>query len=61
MGPRLRGDDSFVGAPLAPPSNVSRPHIAEQKSRDLPLLDFLAAFGDPVAAVVAVDVQRLVY
>src|SRR6202795_3500278 len=37
------------------------PHIPEQESRDLPLLDFLAAFGDAVAAVVAVDVfERLV-
>src|ERR1700730_5802685 len=37
------------------------PHIAEQESRDFPLLDFLAAFGDAVAAVVAVDVfERLV-
>jgi hypothetical protein len=42
-------------------SVLPRPHIAKQKSRDFPLLDFLAAFGDAVAAVVAVDVQRLVY
>ena len=40
---------------------LPRAHIAEQKSRDLQLLDFLAAFGDAVAAVVAVDVlERLV-
>src|SRR5712671_6314682 len=40
---------------------LSRSHIAEQKSRDLALLDFLAAFGDAVAAVMAVDVlKRLV-
>src|SRR5665811_596423 len=37
------------------------PHIAEQESRDLALLDFLAAFGDAVAPVMAVDVfERLV-
>src|SRR3954464_11204307 len=52
MGPRLRGDDK---------SPFPRPHIAEQESRHLALLDFLAAFGDAVAAVVAVDVlERLV-
>jgi hypothetical protein len=40
---------------------LPRPHISEQKSRHLPLLDLLAAFGDAVAAVVAVDVlERLV-
>src|SRR5829696_8674697 len=40
---------------------LPRSHIAEQKSRHLALLDFLAAFGDAVAAVVAVDVfERLV-
>src|SRR5258707_11936524 len=40
---------------------LPRPHIAEQESGDLALLDFLAAFGDAVAAVVAVDVfERLV-
>src|SRR5205823_13000439 len=40
---------------------LPRPHIAEQESRHFPLLDFLAAFGDAVAAVVAVDVfERLV-
>jgi hypothetical protein len=37
------------------------PDISKQEPRHLPLLDFLAAFGDAVAAVVAVDVQRLVY
>src|SRR5580704_1772615 len=43
------------------PSVLPRPHIAEQKPRDLSLLDFLAAFGDAVAAVVAIDVlERLV-
>ena len=43
------------------PSMLARAHIAEQKPRDLPLLDFLAAFGDAVAAVMAVDVfERLV-
>src|SRR5216684_6634969 len=43
------------------PSVLSRPHIAEQEPRDLPLLDFLTAFGDAVATVVAVDVlERLV-
>src|SRR5216684_2614787 len=51
-----RGDGS---APR--PSMLPRPHIAEQKSRHFPLLDFLAAFGDAVAAMVAVDVfERLV-
>src|SRR5215217_7587708 len=48
---------------LCPPYSLMlpRPHIPEQESRDLPLLDFLAAFGDAVAAVVAVDVfERLV-
>src|SRR5216683_5456087 len=51
-----RGDGS---APH--PSMLPRPHIAEQKSRHFPLLDFLAAFGDAVAAVVTVDVfERLV-
>src|SRR6267142_1089099 len=48
-----------MGCPT--PSMLSRPHIAEQESRDLALLDFLAAFGDAVAAVMAVDVfERLV-
>src|SRR6267154_6104565 len=43
------------------PSMLPRPHIAEQKSRHFPLLDFLAAFGDAVAAVMPVDVfERLV-
>src|ERR1700726_4058698 len=43
------------------PSMLPRSHIAEQKSRDLALLDFLAAFGDAVAAVMPVDVlERLV-
>src|ERR1700730_18305563 len=43
------------------PSVLPRPHIAEQESRDFALLDFLAAFGDAVPAVVAVDVlERLV-
>src|SRR5260370_41360394 len=37
-----------MGCPT--PSMLSRPHIPEQKSRDLALLDFLAAFGDAVAA-----------
>src|SRR3954464_13011353 len=37
------------------------PHIAEQKSGHLALLDFLAALGDAVAAVVAIEVlERLV-
>jgi hypothetical protein len=40
---------------------LPRAHIPKQKSRHFPLLDFLAAFGDAVAAVVAVDAQRLVY
>src|SRR4051794_9912259 len=38
------------------PSPFPRAHIPKQKPRDLALLDFLAAFGDAVAAVVAVDV-----
>src|ERR1700684_1299731 len=43
------------------PSMLARAHIAEQKSGDLALLDFLAAFGDAVAAVMPVDVlERLV-
>src|SRR5258705_11422628 len=43
-----------MGCPT--PSMLSRPHITEQKSRDLALLDFLAAFGDAVAAVMAGEV-----
>src|SRR3979490_3649959 len=40
---------------------LPRSHIAEQESGDLALLDFLAAFGDAVAAVMPVDVfERLV-
>src|SRR4051812_47434453 len=47
--------------PLPRRSPLARAHIAEQKSRDLALLDLLAAFGDAVAAMVAVDVlERLV-
>src|SRR3954451_17076468 len=43
------------------PSMLPRAHVPEQKSRHLALLDFLAAFGDAVAAVMAVDVlKRLV-
>ena len=43
------------------PLMLARPHIAEQEAGHLALLDFLAAFGDAVAAVVAVDVfERLV-
>src|SRR5207245_2858714 len=43
------------------PSMLPCPHIAEQESGDLAFLDFLAAFGDAVAAVMAVDVfERLV-
>src|SRR6202045_3470154 len=43
------------------PSVLPRAHIAEQESGDLALLDFLAAFGDAVAAVMPVDVlERLV-
>src|SRR5216684_4926921 len=43
------------------PSMLPRAHIAEQKSRDLALLYFLAAFGDAVTAVMAIDVlERLV-
>src|SRR5260370_7788345 len=41
---------------LSHPSMLPCPHIAEQKSRHLALLDLLAAFGDPVAAVIGVDV-----
>ena len=42
-------------------SMLAGPHIAEQEARHLPHLDFLAALGDAVAAVVAVDVlERLV-
>src|ERR1700687_5200020 len=42
-------------------SMLPRPHIAEQESRHFALLDFLAAFGDALAAVMAVDVlERLV-
>jgi hypothetical protein len=38
---------------------LARAHISKQESRHLPHLDFLAAFGDAVAAV---DVlERLVY
>src|SRR5205085_3315771 len=44
-----------------PPLVLPRPHIAEQESRHFALLDFLAAFGDAVAAVMPVDVlERLV-
>src|ERR1700722_10971407 len=60
MGPCVRRDDdggAFASVLSMPPF----PHIAEQKSRHFALLDFLAAFGDAVAAVVAVDVlERLV-
>src|ERR1700760_2823409 len=36
-------------------------HVTEQEARDLTLLDLLAAFGDAVAAVMAIDVlERLV-
>src|SRR5476649_2850100 len=43
------------------PSMLPCPHIPKQKPRHFPLLDFLAAFGNAVAAVVAVDVlERLV-
>jgi hypothetical protein len=43
-------------------SMLPRAYIAEQESGYFPLLDFLAAFRDAVAAVVAVDVfERLVY
>jgi hypothetical protein len=42
-------------------SMLPRAHIAEQEPRHFALLDFLAAFGDAVAAVVAIDVlERLV-
>src|SRR3984893_12095489 len=37
-------------------STLPFPHIPEQKPGHLALLDFLAAFGDAVAAVVAVGV-----
>src|ERR1035437_10000871 len=63
MGPRVRGDDAFGEVTRRAPllSVLPGPHIAEQKSRDLALLDFLAAFGDAVAAVMPVDVfERLV-
>src|SRR5713226_1906563 len=61
MGPRFSRGRYVDGAMRSTPSMLPRPHIAEQKSRDLALLDFLAAFGDAVAAVMAVDVlKRLV-
>src|SRR5664279_5434662 len=59
-GSRLGGRDDVARERCAP-LMLPRPHIAEQESRHLPLLDFLAAFGDAVAAVVAIDVfERLV-
>src|SRR6266700_1418199 len=43
------------------PSTLPRSHVSEQKSRHLAHLDFLAAFGDAVAAVMAIDMlERLV-
>src|ERR1700681_1251823 len=49
------------GASALPPLMLPFPHIPKQKSRDLAFLDFLAAFGDAVAAVMPVDVfERLV-
>src|SRR5688572_23838524 len=43
------------------PSMLPRAHIPEKESRDLSLLDFLAALGNAVAAVMPVDVfERLV-
>src|SRR5664279_2011358 len=51
--PRSRGRRGSLMLP--------RPHIPKQEPRHLPLLDFLAALGDAIAAVVAVDVfERLV-
>src|SRR5450755_4851569 len=48
-------------SPSAPVSMLPRSHIPKQKPRHFPLLDFLAALGDAVAAVVAVDMfERLV-
>src|SRR5262249_46524159 len=49
-------------AALHPFSSVlARSHEAEQETRYFPLLDFLAAFGDTVAAMMAIDVfERLV-
>src|ERR1700756_639292 len=41
-------------------SVLGRAHIAEQEARYLPLLDLLAALGDAIAAVMAIDVlERL--
>src|SRR4051794_4433527 len=62
MGPRVwRGRQFWLGRrSRSHPSALPRPHIAEQEASDLALLDFLAAFGDAVAAVVTVDVfERL--
>jgi hypothetical protein len=35
-----------------------RPHVAKQEGSDLAHLDFLAAFRDPVAAMVPVDMLK---
>src|ERR1700716_1010935 len=54
-------DRAARGGRPPPFSMLPGPHIAEQKSRHLALLDFLAALGDAVAAVMPVDVfERLV-
>src|ERR1700748_1178778 len=37
-------------------SMLAGAHVTEQEARDLTLLDLLAAFGDAVAAVMAIDV-----
>src|SRR3977135_1486746 len=61
MDPCLRIACAGTTPLLGLPSMLARPHIAEQEACDLALLDFLAAFGDAVAAVMAVDVfERLV-
>src|SRR5947199_5625790 len=51
----------LVSPAITSSSPLPRSHIPEQKSCHLAHLDFLAAFGDAIAAVVAVDVfERLV-
>src|SRR3954452_16065731 len=42
-------------------SMLPRPHVSKQEPRDLALLDFLAAFSNAVAAMMAIDMlERLV-